>query len=338
MKKLKAIGWVLAIAILLVACEASNNNPVREDTKVSEEHKEPEQEPKQKEQKQEEKLVFEEQRYEKEANLFSPILQEVKYPKERWGTFEGDDYILKNGIDKVNIKTLKDTIRAKADRAEPLSPLELSFMTESVIKISFNNVPEGNTYALYSPGIKKIGFRNSNTGDVNQALCLFEADMLFDEEVYDGSNPSGYETLRFEVPDYLESDFMIFGDSSSSVEASFVKYFPEARIYVINKAFRGFRFFNYDGKYLGSATNNIYWWVYYNMEIKNGILFQSIGGVDSSELKDSDRYQGINYNGTNAIPGDNGYNLTRIFESQSKGRGYFVYQSERHKNDGIDKR
>lgn len=324
MKKLGTIGWILAIAILLVACGTKKDNTVKEDTQVSE--------------KQEEKLVFEEQRYEKEGNLFSTILQEVKYPYEKWGTLDDGSYILRNGTDKVNIKTLRDTIRAKADKAEPLSPLELSFMTESVIKISFNKVPEGNTHALYSPGIKKLGFRNSNTKDVNRALCLFEADMLFDEEVYDDSNPSGYETNRFKVPEYLKSDFMIFGDSASSVEASFVKYFPEARIYVINKAFRDFRFFNYDGKYLGSAINNIYWWVYYDMEIKNGILFQSIGRKDSSELKDNDRYQGINYNGTDAIPGDNGYNLTRIYQSQNKGRGYFVYQSEQHKNDGIARR
>lgn len=282
-------------------------------------------------------MPYPEQIEEKLADAFGPLLQEVKYAKEEWGTEKDGNYILKNGTGKINIEDFKKTIRQKADAGTKLEPLELAFLTESTIKVIFPETLRGYVSLLHEPGIQSLGARRRNTDNVEDALMLFKANHLF---VREGDRPEDeglkdFETFRFEVPPYLETDFLAMGDENVGVKASFVHYFPDARVYIINKANKEFRFFNYDGLYLGSASSSIRWWEEYEMKVKEGSLMRYYNGVLYLQVEKQDLPEGLLIKDNPLKPLEGWVNPVRISMFSQESTGYFVFFDEQHARDGI---
>lgn len=342
MKKLRIIMVVMVGMFLFTAC---NENYItgRESSKQSIEttisETETERTEETEETKEPKEFVYYEQEYEVENNLFGNQLQRVKYPNELWGTTEENgNYILKNGTQSVNIEELKESIKSKSESGEPLDPLGLSFMAESIINAKFEGIPSYRIKLLYNPEPVFFGPRRLNTDNVEEALPLFRSEQLFEEGYEEGANGSTY--YRFKVPETLKNTGRIYdkegeGKDSYPIEGSNIDFFPDPGIYVINIEQRQFRFFNMDGRYLGSAYSSIRWWEPYDIEVVDGNMAMCyLNGKHQFDITDKDIPSGV-VTVSDMIPAPDQYNLVRIFNTDPKAIGYFVGYLPENGREGI---
>ena len=335
MKKIKVIMVLLAGVFLFTACSGGHTDESKPSESVVETSSSTTEETIIEET---EEFIYHEQDYERENNLFGNHLQEVKFPKDQWGAIgEDGSYILKNGTQSINVEELRESIKNKAEAGEPLDSLELSFMTESVINSKFVNIPAYRIRLLYNAEPVFYGPRRLNTDNVEDALPLFRSEQLFVRKV-DGVPDSEY--YLFTVPETLKNTGRVYdkegeGNNSYPREGSNVQYFSEAHIYVINIEQRDLRFFNYDGKYLGSALSSVRWWEPYDIKVVDGNMAMCyLNGKHQFDITDKDIPSGVVLV-SDSVPSEEQYNLVRISNTDPESIGYFVGYLPENGREGI---